>query len=112
MTHGTRQAYQAGCHCTSCRAANAGYVAHLRTLKAQGRQPLGVLVPAAETAKRIRQLLVERMTKAQLARETGAQWPVFQVRTQPGDWIRLRTALKIRRIHRLKMSDQLDASGF
>lgn len=100
--HGTRQTYQSGCHCTPCRAANASYIAHLRTLKAQGRQPLGILVPAADTAKRIRQLILEQMKRKDIARELGLKSPILQLHTHPGAWLRLRSVLRIRRLHRLK----------
>lgn len=108
MTHGTRRSYQQGCLCLLCRAAEASYRATLRRQHATGRLPFGTLVPATDTAKRIRQLLIERMTKADLTRQLGLQDRAFRVHTEPGQWIRLRTVLRIARIYRLAMAENID----
>jgi hypothetical protein len=62
---------------------------------------MGILVPAGETARRIQQLLIERVTKGQIARALGYRWPILRLHTKPGGWVTLRTALRIKRLHRL-----------
>jgi hypothetical protein len=64
-----------------------------------------MLVPAGETARRIRQLLQERVTRAEIAQALGLKRPRLEVPTGRGDWIALRTALRIKRLHRRWLSD-------
>lgn len=109
LIHGRRATYQAAhCRCEPCTAANAAYIAQLRRLRIYGRQPLGICVPAGETARRVQQLLIERVTKGQIARALGYRWPRLRVHTKPGEWVTLRTALRIKRLHRLWLGDGVD----
>lgn len=109
MTHGTRRDYKAGCRCTPCKAAEARYRANLRWLHRVGKQPLGAKVSAVDTARRIRQLLIERMTKASIAKELGLKRPILELHTGPNARVTLRTALLIKRLHRLKMDPDAHA---
>lgn len=102
MTHGTRKAYQAGCLCLLCRAAEASYRANLRAQHLHQRPPLGTLVPAAEAYRRLRQLKAEGFSRARLATELGLKTPRF--RWHP-DRITVRTLLKVRRLARRYLSD-------
>lgn len=105
MTHGTRKAYQAGCPCTGCRAANAAYSADLRRQHRQGIQPLGAHVSAIEASRRIRLLLTERFRKGEIARQLGLKRPILELHT---DVITLRNHLKIRRLYRLAILEGQD----
>lgn len=101
IQHGTRHCYQYDhCRCTPCRAANAAYQARLRRARAQGRQPLGTLVPAVDAWRKIRQMQAEHVRKSDVARRLGYRQPMLQ-------WdrarMRLRTVLKVRRLFRLLM---------
>jgi hypothetical protein len=73
------------------------------------RPALGARISAVEARRKIRQMLAERLTKAQIARETGHRTPRLQLgRTA----VTVRTALKVRQLHRRMMSvggDQIAA---
>lgn len=103
MIHGTRKAYQAGCACVCCRSAEATYRANLRAQHAKGRTPLGARVSAAEAQRRIKQLLVERFTRAEIARRIGLKRPKLRLHTSV---ITVRNVLKIRRLYRLTMLNE------
>ena len=75
-------------------------MAYLGQQRARGRDVLGARIPATETARRLRQLLAERFTKAQLARALGLKLPVLHFHLRPGDGITLRNALKVKRLRR------------
>jgi hypothetical protein len=65
------------------------------------RPALGAHVSAVEARRKIRQLLTERLTKAQIARAIGHQTPRLQLgRTA----VTMRNALKVRQLHRRMMS--------
>lgn len=99
--HGTRHLYQYHhCRCVLCTAANSTYSRTLRRLHAYGHPPLGVKVPATETARQLRYLLSEGFCKADIARGLGLRWPRLKVQTGPGQWITRRNALKIQRLYR------------
>lgn len=95
--HGTRQTYQAGCHCVPCRAAEATYRAGLRRQHARGKLPLGATISAVEAWRRIRQLQVERVSRTELSRRLGLQ--PRPLRVHP-DRVKLRTLLRIRHLYR------------
>lgn len=100
--HGTRACYQQGCGCTPCKAANAAYSLKYYHAKTP---PLGGLVPAFETAIRLRQLQTEGFKKRDIARLLGLRRPILELHTEPGAELRLRTALKIRRLARIYLSE-------
>lgn len=101
MTHGTRQAYKAGCRCMPCRAAEASYRAHLRARHAAGKPILGARVSAAETWKRIRQLRPELGSNDAIAAALGLRKPSLSLHTGPDAMTTVRTLLRIKRLHRL-----------
>lgn len=101
--HGTRQTYQAGCHCCPCRAANAAYIAQLRRQHATGHTPLGAHVSGVEVRRRIQQLLIERFTRAEIARRLGLKRGRLELHT---DRVTLRNVLKVRRLYRLAMGGE------
>lgn len=94
--HGTRSRYQAGCTCLPCRAAEAGYRAHLRGRQARGLPTLGLLISPATASRRIRQLKLEGYTVARIAALAG--WKDRHIRLDRGVRIRLCTYLRIRRV--------------
>lgn len=102
MTHGTRAAYQAGCSCVRCRAAEAQYRAHLRALQVHGREPFGRRIRSPLTAAHLRQLL-EELTPAQVAALLGLKRPRVELHTRSGPWITVRNALKVKRLYRLRV---------
>lgn len=101
--HGTRRHYKAGCHCVPCRAAEAAYRARLRQLHARDRQPLGTVVSASETWKRIRSLRAEHLTDSEISRRLGLRRRGLRVAT---DRVTLITALKVRRLCRSLLMDE------
>lgn len=100
MTHGTRRCYQAGCRLLLCKAAEAQYRAALRRLRAHGKTPLGAYVSGKEAQRRIAQLLIERFTKAEIARRLGLKTTKLQLHTEV---ITVRNLLKVRRLYRLSL---------
>lgn len=101
--HGTRAAYQAGCQCLPCRAANAAYIGHLRGLQRRGKSALGQYVSAKATQQRIQQLLQERFTKGEIARCLGLKRRILEVHP---DVVRVKTALRIRLLWRERMTGE------
>lgn len=97
---GTRAAYQAGCTCLPCRAAEATYRSQLRRRHALGKLPLGALVDATVTWRFVLALQREGVRKSDLAKRLGLVWPVLHLHPRR---VRRRTALKIRRIYRQVM---------
>lgn len=95
-SHGTRARYRKECRCCQCRAAEAAYRAALRLLRMHGKTPLGSHVSAIEAQRRIKQLLIERFTKAEIARRLGLK----QGRLKVHDRMTLRKLLKLRRLQR------------
>lgn len=73
MTHGTRTRYQQGCSCTPCRAAEAGYRANLRRLKARGLTPPGTLVNAVQPWYLLKILKPDYGSYGALAQALGRQ---------------------------------------
>lgn len=69
----------------------------VRILAIPRRPALGTLVPAVEARRKVRQLLLERVTRAQMARAAGYQTPRLQLGRRA---VTLRTALRIRALHR------------
>lgn len=107
--HGTRSRYQAGCRCIPCRAANAIYVAHLRSLKAKGLPALGTLVNAKEAGAHVRAILVERYSRRQLLAQTGLERHTLP-RLNATTRCRLKTVLRLRRAYRYLVADPNDAT--
>lgn len=105
MTHGTRRAYQRGCDCLPCKAANASYMAQVRRQHAKGQTPLGAHVSAVETRQLINRMLLERFTRGQIARLLGLKRPRLELHT---DVITFRNALKVRRLYRLRVNGDSD----
>lgn len=97
--HGTRTTYRTGCRCLPCKAANAIYEHTRRQRWRDQHPPLGHRISAAQTAKQIQALLIERCTHAQIARALGRRTRTFRL----PDRITLRTALKVRRLYRALM---------
>lgn len=109
MTHGTRTAYQKGCACTPCRAAEAAYRAQLRVRKAKGLPLLGALVSPVEARRRVRQLKLEEYPEPRIARMAGWREPRSrQVRFGQRERIRLWTLLRIRRVAQFAMLEGAD----
>lgn len=106
MTHGTRAAYQSGCACTPCRAAEATYRTQLRQRKAKGLPLLGMLVRAVEARRRIRQLKLEGYTAARIAHMAG--WKDRHLQVGDRDCVRLATLIRIRRVARFAMLEGTD----
>lgn len=102
MTHGTRAFYQQGCKCVTCRSANAAYEQEYRRLKRLGKQPLGATVSAVETWRLIRQLRVDDVTEADVARMAGLSVKHGRLRlaSQRQPLITLRSALKVQLVFR------------
>lgn len=100
MIHGTRKQYQAGCRCCPCKAAEARYRASLRLIHARGRIPLGAHVSAAETWRLIEKLLIERFTRAEIARQLGLKRGRLELHT---DVVTFRNQLSVRRFYRQRV---------
>lgn len=101
LPHGTRSTYQRlGCRCVPCKAANAQYMTHLRTMKAKGLTPMGAHVPASETWRLIERLLIERFKKADIARELGLKRGRLELHTEA---VTFRNKLLMRRLYRRRM---------
>lgn len=98
--HGSRATYQGGCRCTPCHVANAAYQATYRAQAAHGVPPLGAHISAADAHRKIARLLLERFTKAELARRLGLVTPALQLSPTV---ITVRNHLKVRRLFRLAM---------
>lgn len=97
--------YRSGCRCLPCRAANADYERHRLLAHQRGRPLLGTLVPAADAARKVRQLQIEGITKAAIARALGLKHPILQLHTGPDAKATRRLVLKIQRFWRLKMAE-------
>ena len=93
MTHGTRPSYQAGCPCVQCRAAEAAYRAALRHTHRMKQIPLGTIVSAVDTWKRIRALKAERVTAGAISRRLGLRRCGLALHA---DRVTLKNALKVR----------------
>lgn len=107
--HGTRARYQAsGCRCGPCTASNTAYISRLRLRTLHGHPILGRRIPSTDTAKRLKQLLIEKVTRGQIARALGCHIPILRLHTQPGQWITLKNALKMKRLHRLWLGGPVD----
>lgn len=98
--HGTRRCYQRSCRCLLCTAANTHYGQHHRRLQAYGHPPLGRRIPATATTRRLRSLLTDGVSRADIARALGLRWPRLQLHTGRGGWVTLRNALKVARLYR------------
>lgn len=73
----------------------------VRILAIPLKPALGVRISAVEARRKVRQLLAERLTKAQIARETGHTTPRLQLGRKA---VTVRTALRIRQLHRRMMT--------
>jgi hypothetical protein len=100
--HGTRVRYQRGCCCLLCRSAESEYQTTRRRLQASGKAPLGSLVDAGPTWRRIRDLLREGYTRTQIGRALGLKHPRLQLDPQT---VKVEMALKVKRLHRLWLGD-------
>lgn len=67
--HGTRSRFQAGCHCTACRAANARYQKRRRVSRDLGRTALAM--NAASTAELLDDLVAWGTSLRRVARHIG-----------------------------------------
>ena len=103
--HGTRGHYKRGCRCLPGRGANAGYMRQLRGWRVRGRHPLGARIPAAVTWKRLRQMIPEFGSEAEIARRLGLQKPELQLHRR---LVTVRNALKVARLWRLTMLESRD----
>lgn len=112
LLHGCRSTYQGGCRCTPCRAANAQYMATLRTRQAHGQAPLGTLVNAKEAGAHVRAILIERYSKRELLKQTGLERHTLP-RLNATTRCRLKTVLRLRRAYRILVAvpDGLDAQA-
>jgi hypothetical protein len=105
LLHGTRQHYQAGCRCVSCRAANAAYEAARSADKAAGKVRLGTIIPPGEAVKRLRQMKAEKISGRAINRQNGLKDHTLVLHP---NGITVRKLLRIRRIYRLQMLDNRD----
>lgn len=104
MTHGIRHAYQQGCRCLLCRAANARY--H----RALYRRPRPY-VNAKEAGAIIRKLLTERYTRQQIGQQSGLCAEHLD-RLSARSRCRLKTLLQLRRAVRILLAeDTNDTNG-
>lgn len=94
LAHGDRRQYQLGCSCPLCKAAEARYRTHLRSLHRAGTVPLGALVAARDAARLVRALLSEAYTR----RDLGAYLGCHRQRLPrlAKQRVRLRTVLRVR----------------
>ena len=104
-SHGTRGAYQRGCRCRPCRAAEARYRSTLRATHRKGLTPLGSLVSAKAARKKVNALLIERFTRAEIARRLGLR--SAKLRLSP-DAITARKAIQIHKLHAAVMAEGPD----
>src|SRR5262245_66426929 len=102
VTHGTRACYRSGCRRPECRAANAKHVQDWRRLQHVGKVPLGRLVPANEAWQILRSLEREHFRPGMIAALLGLKSRCPRIQESV---IRLRTALKFRRLARLYLSE-------
>lgn len=100
--HGERRTYQTGCRCLPCCAANAHYQEYYRTLLRTGRVPLGSRTDARETWRLITHMEREGFSRTDIARLLGLKRPILELHHV---LVTVRNALKIRRLVRLKLSD-------
>jgi hypothetical protein len=106
VTHGTRAAYQAGCTCVGCRAAEAAYRARLRRQHRLKQLPLGTIVSAVDTWKRIRALKAERVSASAISRRLGLRRGGLALHA---DRVTLKNALKVRLLCRALLMGPRDA---
>lgn len=89
--HGTRASYQQGCHCLTCRGAEAAYHRWLRA--GRPRSTLGSTVPAGPAKQLVAAFVREGYTKRQLSRLLGYLRPGpirLHTRVTMRNWLRLR----------------------
>ena len=103
MTHGTRARYQAGCHCLPCRAANADYFRQWYKAKQTGDTPLGTRIPAARTHILMKVIRTEGIANQEFASYMG--WSGNYSRVKKAKRVTLRTALKVARFYRMRVTD-------
>lgn len=102
LTHGTRTCYQrVGCPCVSCRSAEATYRSGLRRRYVEGRPILGAHVPATEARKRVRLLVGEGFSRAEIGRRIG----IHDRTLFHGPQVTVRKLLHLRRLYRTVMFD-------
>ena len=103
MDHGSRRTYQyGGCRCPQCRQGNARYSRERRRALARGRSLGGAYVSARLTWRRIRSLLVEGFTRAELARRFGYQSHELQFGAAR---VRLATEQRVEAFYRSVMAE-------
>lgn len=104
--HGSRTTYQVdGCRCQPCRQANARYLHDLRKRKLRGKIILGAIISAAESRRLLNQLHREQVQRGDVAHALGLKVPQVKVYQH----ITVRKALKIKRLHRMWMSEEASA---
>lgn len=96
MTHGLRRAYQVGCRCLACAAANTAYSASYRAALRRGRPPLGAHVTGRDVQRLVVSLVADGWTRAAIAIALGHTTPRLQYRAR----VTVRTQLRIRRLQR------------
>lgn len=102
MTHGTRTCYVNGCHCESCKHAEAAYKENLRRRKLAGKVIMGAIISAAEAKRLLDRLHREQTQRGQVAKALGQlHSPQVKVHTR----ITVRKHLKIKRLSRLWLSE-------
>lgn len=103
--HGTRTEYQRGCRCSSCTEANADYQRGFRGRIVRGRRTLDTRIPATLTWRRLRAMIPEYGSRAQLARALGFEKGALQLHT---DRVTVRNALRVWQLYRLTMLEGPD----
>jgi hypothetical protein len=82
------------------------YEIHRRQRNAKGKSGLGRLIPAGRTWRLIRQMVPEFGSQAEIARCLGLKKPELRLDTRQ---VTVRTALRVLRLYRLTMVENLDA---
>jgi hypothetical protein len=88
-----------------CRAAEATYRSQLRATHRRGLTPLGSRISPKAARKKVTALLVERFTRAEIARRLGIK--SAKLRLAP-DAITARKAIRIHQLHAAVMAEGPD----
>jgi hypothetical protein len=109
VQHGSRGAYQAGCRCCPCRAANARY--EQQRARERAKCMAGV-VDATPARRHLRRLQRRGIGKRQVARLTGLSLATVRaIRSGRARWVRPETVLSVLQVHPCLAPGQVVPSG-